>query len=200
MATAAKLQSVTFEAFCDLVADGQKADLINGVIYMASPDNTDANDLFMWLGGLIYDFVHIKSLGRVFGSRVAFRLDDTNGPEPDVAFVSKPREGRIKRGRVEGAPDLAVEIVSPESEERDYKTKRAQYEEAGVHEYWIVDEAKKRVILLRLDKKGKYRQVRPKGDVLHSEAMPGFWLRRAWLWQSPRPRKYDVLKEILGEG
>jgi Uma2 family endonuclease len=198
MATATKAQPIRFETFCDLVPDG-KADLIDGVIYMASPDNTDANTLFMWLGGLIFDFVQVKSLGRVFGSRVAFRLDDTNGPEPDIAFVSKPREGRIKRGRVEGGPDLAVEIVSPDSVERDYTKKRALYERAGVPEYWIVDELKKRVTLLRLDKKGKYRTVRPKGDVLHSQAMPGFWLRRAWLWQNPLPPKYDVLKEILGE-
>src|SRR6516225_10140221 len=39
----------SFEEFCSVVPDGQKADLIDGVIYMASPDNTDAADLFGWL-------------------------------------------------------------------------------------------------------------------------------------------------------
>ena len=44
-------QSITFEDFCFLVKDGQKADLIDGVIYMASPDNLDANRLSKWLIG-----------------------------------------------------------------------------------------------------------------------------------------------------
>jgi hypothetical protein len=41
--------SYTFEDFCEIIREDQKADLIDGVIYMASPENTDANDLFGWL-------------------------------------------------------------------------------------------------------------------------------------------------------
>src|SRR5436309_4333985 len=44
---------VTFEEFCDRIREDQKADLIDGVIYMASPENLDANDLFTWLLRLI---------------------------------------------------------------------------------------------------------------------------------------------------
>src|SRR5437870_821596 len=145
MKLATRAGSYTFEDFCALVKDGQKADLIDGVIYMASPDNTDANKLFMWLGSLMDLFAEAKRLGEVYGSRVAFRLDDTNGPEPDIAFVRKDRLHLVERGGVRGGPDLAVEIVSPESEERDYQKKRKQYEEAGIPEYWIVDEPEQKV-------------------------------------------------------
>src|SRR3954462_13299269 len=96
----------SFEDFCAIVQDGEKADLIDGVIFMASPDNTDANAIFMWLGSLLTLYVE-KDLGQVFGSRVAFRLDDYNGPEPDVAFVRKSRLRRVRRGHVAGAPDVA---------------------------------------------------------------------------------------------
>src|SRR5438552_4009153 len=119
--------SYSFDDFCSLIKEEQKADFINGVIYMASPENTDANELFMWLGGLMHDFAQVRDLGKVYGSRVAFRLDDKNGPEPDIAFVRKRRLARVKRGYVDGAPDLAVEIVSPDSVERDYVRKRAQF-------------------------------------------------------------------------
>lgn len=44
-----KTSFVTFDEFCELVEDGQKADLIDGAIYMASPDNTDANLVNGWL-------------------------------------------------------------------------------------------------------------------------------------------------------
>src|SRR5262245_61686066 len=151
-----------FEDFCSLVKDGQKADLIDGVIYMASPDNTDANDLFVWLITLMNLFCRRKKLGKVYGSRVAFRLDDREGPEPDIAFVAANRLDLVRRGYVAGGPDLAVEIVSPDSVERDYKKKRAQYQKGGVREYWIIDEIEQRVTLLRLTERGKYREVRPR--------------------------------------
>src|SRR5260370_5655412 len=118
----------SFEDFCWIVKDGQKADLIDGVIYMASPDNTYADDLFGWLRSVTSIYVRRMKLGRIVGSRVAFRLNDRGGPEPDIAFVSKQRKGRIKTGYVDGPPDMAMEIVSPDSVTRDYYKKRDQYE------------------------------------------------------------------------
>jgi Uma2 family endonuclease len=197
MSIASKTSFVDFDDFCLLVKDGEKADLIDGVIYMASPDNTDANDLNGWFLVLMRTYARRKGLGKVYVSRVAFRLDDKNGPEPDIAFVRKVRLHLVKRGRVEGAPDLAVEIVSPDSIERDYGKKRDQYERFGVREYWIVDELKEEVTLLRLQANGRYREVRPKKGVLYSETLPGFYLRPEWCWQDPLPDELQLLEEML---
>jgi Uma2 family endonuclease len=189
-----------FEEFCQLIPDGQKADLIDGEIYMASPDNTDAYKLSFWLSIVIALFVQVKKLGgEVLGSRVAFRLDGANGPEPDIGYVQKGRVHLIKRGYVDGPPDLAIEIVSPESVERDYEKKRKQYEQAGVPEYWIIDEDMRKVTLLRLDARGKYREVRPKKGILRSQVIPEFWLRIEWLWLETRPETLDALDQILGK-
>src|SRR5205823_4471586 len=115
----------------------------------------NANELSMWLGSLMFDYAQVKRLGKVYHSRVALRLDDLNSPEPDILFMRKSRLNLVKRGFIAGPADLAVEIVSPESVERDYQKKRALFEAAGVLEYWIVDEMKQQVILLRLSRKGK---------------------------------------------
>jgi Uma2 family endonuclease len=200
MATATR-EKITFEEFCSFVKDGEKADLIDGVIYMASPENFDANQLFMWLGGLLYDYVQARKLGRVTGSRVAYRLDEHNAPEPDIAFVGNRNLKTIRRGYVDGPPDAAFEIVSPESVERDYERKRARYEESGVREYWLIDETEQTVTLLRLDATGKYREVRARKGVLTSKVVKGFWICPEWLWQDPLPEKSAILKQILkGKG
>jgi Uma2 family endonuclease len=198
MGSETRVRGYTFEDFCFLLKDGQKGDLIDGVIYMASPDNMDANSLCVWLLGLMDLFVEANDLGRMFVNRAAFRLDDANSPEPDIAFVRKGRLHLIRRGFMKGPPDLAVEIVSPESVERDYETKRRQYQRAGVPEYWLVDEIEQKVLLLRLAANRRYREVRPRRGVLRSEVMDGFWLRPEWLWQEPRPKKIDVLNQLLG--
>jgi Uma2 family endonuclease len=189
----------SFEDFCWIVKDGQKADLIDGVIYMASPDNTNADELFSWLHALLVIYVDEFSLGRIFGSRVAFRLGKDNAPEPDIAFLSVARKGQIRRGYVLGPPDLAIEIVSPDSIERDYEKKRNQYEVAGVKEYWIIDEIEQKVTLLRRDAKGRFREIRPHKGRLTSHVIGGFWIDASWLWQRPLPNLLEVFHLIRGE-
>jgi Uma2 family endonuclease len=178
----------SFEEFCFLVKDGQKGDLINGVIYVASPDKLDANELLVWLTCLIGNFVEARELGKIFTSRAAFRIDDEGSPEPDLAFVRKERLHLRRRGFFDGAPDLALEIVSPDSIDRDYKKKRKQYRQAGVAEYWI---------LLRRSANGRYREVRTKKGVLASKVITGFQLRPEWLWQDPRPQALAMVQQLL---
>ncbi len=199
MSIATTTKRYTFEEFCRLIKDGQKADLIDGVIYVASPDNFDANRLQVWLGSLLEYYVDTRDLGETFESGAAFRLAENQGPEPDLAFVRKKRLHLKRRGHFEGAPDLAIEIVSPESIDRDYEKKREQYRQAGVREYWIVDEMEQRLTLLRLTTAGEYREVRPRKGVLRSRVIRGFWLRPEWLWQQPRPKLAAVTAELLKE-
>jgi len=186
----------TYEDFCWMIREDQKADLINGVIYMASPENTDANELFGWLFTVMNLFVRRNKLGQIYGSRVALRLADKHGPEPDLAFVRTENLERVARGGIEGPADLAVEIVSPDSVERDYYLKRELYEEYGIPEYWIIDEMDLSVTQLRL-KQRKYREVRPQKGEIHSQILTGFWLRPEWLWQAPRPDEIETLETIL---
>jgi Uma2 family endonuclease len=189
--------NITFEQFCDLVPEWLKADLLDGVIYVASPENFEANDLFTWLIRLLGDFVEEMELGAINGSRVAFRLKEKSGPEPDIAFVDKSRLHLREWGFFKGPPDLAIEIVSPDSVERDYVDKRQLYESHGVREYWIIDEHEETVTFLRLGTNGKYREVKPRKGEYHSEVLPGFWFRAKWLWEATRPKKNAALAEIL---
>jgi Uma2 family endonuclease len=188
----------TYDDFCTLVGDGCKGDLIDGVIYMASPENLRANDLGNWLTMVLRVFVRRRGLGRVFSSRVAYRLDNKNAPEPDVAFVSNANADRLRKGRVEGPPDFAIEIVSPESVERDYIKKRNQFERFGVPEYWIIDEDEQTVTILRLDAHGKYRGLRRQKGILRSQEVTDFWIDVNWLWQDPLPDEMETAQQILG--
>jgi Uma2 family endonuclease len=197
MRTKTRAGCFTYDDFCALIREDQKADLIDGVIYMASPENTDANDLFIWLIIILRSYADKKKLGRVFGSRVACRLDDRNAPEPDILFVRNEHRERLHRGGVEGPPDLAIEIVSPESVERDYEKKRKQYQRFGVSEYWIIDDEEKTILQLRLNSRGQYTKVQPRHGMFHSEVLTGFFLDPNWLWQKPRPFALDIAQQVI---
>lgn len=197
--TAARTDVFTYSDFCAMVRDDQKGDLIDGAIYMASPENIEANELFLWLATIMQLYVRKRKLGRVHGSRVACRLDDANAPEPDLLFVAEKNSGRLHRGGVDGPPDLAIEIVSPESVQRDYELKRRLYQRFAVSEYWIIDEHERRVTLLRLDARGRYREVAARKGIYRSQALAGFWLEPDWLWQRPLPDELEILGQLLAE-
>ena len=184
---------VTYEDFRSAIHDGQKADLIDGVIFMASPDNTDANDLFVWLVRLLAGFCEDQNCGKVYGSRVSMRLDDKNAPEPDLAVVLNDHLHLVERRHINGPADLAIEIVSPESVQRDYEKKRKLYERFGVKEYWIIDEDLQVITLLSLGSKS-YRELKIRKGTFNSVVLPGFCLNPKWIWANPRPRIWDCLQ------
>ncbi|HWC77452.1 MAG TPA: Uma2 family endonuclease [Blastocatellia bacterium] len=69
-------------------------------------------------------------------------FDELNAVIPDLVFVSKARRAEVAPGeRIVGAPDILIEILSPESENerRDRVIKRQVYARFGVKEYWIID-------------------------------------------------------------
>ncbi len=71
---------------------------------MASPESLDAGKLYVWLFNLIEMYVERTDLGQVYGQRIAFRLSDEYGPEPDIAFVQKSRLHLERRGHFERRP------------------------------------------------------------------------------------------------
>jgi Uma2 family endonuclease len=189
----------SFGDFIELVPEDQKADLIDGVIYMASPENIEHNELESWLLTLLRVYIEQRRLGQITVSRVAYRLATHVAPEPDIAFVAASRAHLLKGGYVDGPPDLAVEFVSPESVERDYELKRARYEQAGVREYWIIDPDEKRATFLVLGPDGKFAESPPVDDRFHSRVLPGFSLDTRWLWQRPLPETLPIVHALLAE-
>jgi Uma2 family endonuclease len=68
-------------------------------------------------------------------------VDMATPVQPDIIFISTDRLEIITKKRIEGVPDLVIEILSPRSVGYDRRTKYDLYAEAGVRAYWIVDPA-----------------------------------------------------------
>lgn len=189
---------ITVSEFFRLIPDGQKADLLNGAIYMASPDSIRSNRLTGFVEYLMRGYNDAKQIGgEVFVTRVAYRLTKYSAPEPDVGYVGPDRLHLIQATRVWGGPTVAVEIVSRDSRRRDYVLKKRAYQKAGVSEYWIIDPIKNQTQFFRL-RNGVYALVPLEdGHIFRSEALPGFWLDVNWLLADPLPSVYQCLQQIL---
>ena len=76
---------------------------------------------------------------------VQLDCDDKTMVQPDVLILCNNE--KILKGRVFGAPDFVLEVISPSTKRRDYFKKLEKYENAGVREYWILDPYKKQLLV-----------------------------------------------------
>jgi Uma2 family endonuclease len=189
---------ISVREFYGLVSDGQKADLLDGVIYVASPDSRRSNTLTGFIDFLLRGYNAAKNLGgQVFVTRFAFRLSKYRAPEPDVSWVRAERLHLVSEREMRGGPDVTVEVVSRDSRARDYGEKKQTYQRARVPEYWIIDPLQQRAEFHRLREK-RYELVPLEANhIFRSEVIPGFWLDVEWLLAKPLPNAYQCLQQIL---
>jgi Uma2 family endonuclease len=173
-----------------------RAEWVEGEVIVMAPSNLDHADLNGWVYMLLRQYVEKRDLGRViFDVFTKLVVPRRQLRVPDVLFISKSRLEIAKETRIDGAPDLIIEIVSPDSPSRDWREKYADYAAAGVPEYWILDPLSENVEASQLDEHKQYQRIVEIDGKIHSVVVPGWYLRPAWLWQQPRPIVFDVLSE-----
>lgn len=99
-------------------------------------------------------FVRQHKLGRVGGSNLGCWMKNGNLRCPDVSYISMDRFRRIGRdleGFLKGAPDLAVEVISPSNTIKSVKEKSLEYFDSGSRLVWIVNPYDRTVLVLRPD-------------------------------------------------
>jgi len=182
-----------FVAWCD---EDIKAEYVDGEVIVYTPSSTRHVLLCSFLGTLLRMHVDAHDLGIVAGPEWQVRLRPELRRVPDLLFIAKERASIVQEVHIEGAPDLIIEIVSPDSEERDWREKYWDYERAGVREYWVIDPYSQTMAMYQLGEEGRYRRAELKEGIYRSEAVPGFWVRPEWLWQEPLPNVLEIAREL----
>ena len=187
---------ITFDEYLEIDVEGALLEWVDGRVIGFMPNNLQHQRIIGFLMTIMKLFVEIHNLGEVVQAGYAMKLDaQKRGREPDLIFVSKENAEILKHKYLDGAADIAVEIVSPESVERDNKIKYAEYETAKIKEYWLIDPQEKRAEFYRLNAEGFYKRVETTGGVFRSEVLPEFFLRVEWLWQE-NLQTIDALKDL----
>ena len=165
-----------------VMGDIGPCELIDGRIVHMSPTGDEHGTIEFNLGSELRTFVRQRNLGRVTGGEVGItirrRPDRIRGA--DIAFVSADRQAKPVKGFLEVAPNLVVEIMSPEDRWQDVREKLADYFSIGVEHVWIVEPQNRKVLAFSsLTDVEEYGQV----DTLRGEGkLAGFAIRIADLF------------------
>lgn len=139
--------------------EGQRAELIDGQMYMMAPPIRIHQKLVSQFTTTINNYIGSKHGDcEVYPAPFAVFLnkDDRNYVEPDISVICD--KSKLDDKGCNGAPDWIIEITSPSNPEHDYGTKLFKYRTAGVREYWIVNPSKQTVIVYDFENEEKTNQ------------------------------------------
>ncbi|QTH41082.1 Uma2 family endonuclease [Cohnella sp. LGH] len=150
-----KEQPATYETYAALPDDGNRYEVIDGVLELMSPSPTASHQSIA--SDLCFELKQsCKSDYLIYVAPLDVILSNTNVVQPDAIMIHRSRKHIVTSRGIEGPPDLAVEVLSPSSQKRDRLKKRAVYEKHGVPEYWIIDPEARTLEQFHLDERGKY--------------------------------------------
>jgi len=168
-------QLVTAEELPRLHVPGKTEELVRGHLVVREPPGTRHGAVAARLTYLIADHVYRHDLGVMCSQDTGFKIE--SNPDtvraPDVAFVSHARAGQIPaRGYAPFAPDLVVEIVSPDDRPGEGLAKVGQWLDAGVTLVWVIDPLRREARAYGSD--GALTLVSAEGELRGEPVLPGF--------------------------
>jgi Uma2 family endonuclease len=189
---------ITFDQFLDLTGSKDDLELVKGVLIEKMAAQLPHEQRVVWLLGILSFYVSKRRLGTVLGSRTPVQIDAFGGRLPDVLFVSAEREQIVQKKAILGAPDLVIEIVSPNDRPSDLLALETDYRSIGVREIVFVDVPEHKLLVLR-QRENDYAVDTLLAGIFHSETVPGFHFDVEAIFSDPLPDRYDALTALLAE-
>lgn len=175
----------TDEAFMALSQDGHRYELVDGQLVDMGNSGAKHGYIAIVLSSALFAVVMAQKLGALFDSSTAFKMKNGNKRSPDISFFAKHRLQTFEDlplGFLEGAPDLAIEILSPANTIEEIDTKLIEYFENGSRLVWVISPTQRYVLVYRSAQEPD--RLLKSSDFLDGEdVIPGFTLPVANLFQ-----------------
>jgi Uma2 family endonuclease len=175
----ARTHLMTAEELFHLPDDGFRHELIKGELLTMSPSGREHGIIIGRLSRKLGNYVETQQLGEILGAESGFKLE-TNPDTvlaPDIAFLSNERLRLATKAFHPGAPDLVVEVLSPNDRKREVEQKTAMWLALGTSAVWLVD-PKEKTIDVRLAN-GEKSTFTETAELVDEVVVRGFRIRVA---------------------
>jgi len=171
-----------------LPEDGYLHEIVNGELVMSPKNNWQHGEICARLLTAMKAFADLHRLGAVWDSSTGFWMQSRNCRAPDISFVSKGRLKGLRRSSpafFQGAPDLAVEVLSPSTSRRELDERLKDFFASGTRLAWVIDPARELVEICQSPT--DRRLLGPGGHLDGGDLLPAFTyavadLFKDWAW------------------
>lgn len=160
--------------------DDARCELLYGRLYLSPSPNPRHQVVVAAIWAALHRIAKLNG-GIAFVAPLDVVLADHSVVQPDVIYLTAASRGIVGE-RLEGAPDLVVEVLSTGTIRRDRGEKLALYAATGIREYWIVDPAERQIEFL-VNEGGRFVVALPTGAEYRSQGLPELHLDLLAFWR-----------------
>jgi Uma2 family endonuclease len=165
--------------------DGNRYELINGELIDMGNSGALHGYVCSILVMALMNYILPKKLGIVLDSSTAFTMKNGNKRSPDISFVSKEKLQGLEElpdGFLDGAPDLAIEVLSPNNTIAEIHQKLVEYFENGSRLVWVIN-LKQHYVLVYRSAQEPDRLLKQSDTLDGEEVIAGFTMPLSELFQ-----------------
>jgi Uma2 family endonuclease len=190
-------RDVSFEDYLRLYAE-HHAEWVEGTVIKLSPVSRKHDLTDGFLHHLLRIYLSRVRCAKLLHHPFVMKITPKSpAREPDLHIVLNERAHIIQDTMTAGPTDVVVEVVSPESIDRDTQEKFAEYEAGGVREYWLFDPQMQTANFYALDANGIYQVIAPTDGIFRSTVLPRFSLPVDVLWQPDILENDDQIRVLV---
>ena len=187
-------RDMSYEAFLATDFGDTRVEWVNGVVIDMGSVSKTHNAITRFLITLFENLLSLTGGGEVFHDPMVMKASpDLPGRAPDIQVILPEHVHIIRENEVAGPADLVVEVVSPESIQRDHVDKQREYEKGGVKEHWVIDHLERETLFYQRNQRGKFDLAQPdENGIYYSKVLPQLHLPAAIFWQDELPRGIEI--------
>lgn len=157
-----------------LLDDDRRYEVIDGELFLTPAPTPYHQMVKLRIERILLDHVESHGLGQILDAPCDVVLSQFDVLQPDIFFISSARLATIGEKYISDAPDLVVEVLSPETRRRDRSLKSKRYARYGVREMWIADPDLKTIeVFVNAGEVFRRDAIYREEDVLRSPLLPG---------------------------
>lgn len=181
---------LTYQDYVKLTPpDNGNFELLNGQIIFKQTPKPSHQAIRSLLTIYLGNFIIPNKLGEFFAAPLDVHFTEYDTFQPNLLFITKEKLNIIGENKIEGTPDLIVEILSPSNDNSERNAARMSYkkhiyEVTGVKEYWLINVEKQTLTLYKqIDNELRWQKDIQKNEVLISEIIQGFELELSKIFE-----------------
>jgi Uma2 family endonuclease len=188
---------IGYNAFLDALDEDTRAELVDGEVEFMSPLSLIHIRIGYFLHRIIDEYLERHPTGQVTGDGLQMKIGTKTSRVPDLFFLRNEHLDRLHDTYLDGAADIVVEVVSPDSVRKDREQKFREYAAGGIPEYWIIDSVRGVSEFYTLPNGASQYEAAAldANGLFHSRQLPGLRINPEWLKKDPLPSVKSVLAE-----